>query len=116
LFLVGYRLPSQGLDLGAIMAMGAGAMGGAGAAGGAAPGGPPKMPPPKPITADSELALVLVNVRTIASISEIRPFNLQEAMRGPQGGLLDMMQKGAEQPPKPAPAPAKPSATPPAKK
>jgi hypothetical protein len=109
-FLVGYRLPAQGIDFGKLMAMGAAAGGPPGL------GAPPRVPPPPPITPDSELSLVLINLRSIASISDIRPFNLAEAMRPAPPGLLDMIQKPGEQPKPPppakAPAPAKPAQAP----
>jgi hypothetical protein len=92
-FLVGYRLPAQGIDFGALMAMGAGAAGGK-----PAPDAAPKAPPSKPITPDSELSLVLVNVRAIASISDIRPFNLTEAMKSAGPGLMEMIKSTAAKP------------------
>lgn len=109
-YLVGYRLPSQGIDFGKIMAMGAAAAGQGGV------GAPPRTPPPAAITPDSELSLVLINLRTIASISDIRPFNMAEATRPAGPGLLEMMQKAGEQakpaPPAKAPAPGKPAKAP----
>jgi hypothetical protein len=75
-FLVGYRLPVAGIDFAAIMAMGQG---------GGAPTEPPK---PKPVTPDSDLSLVLVNLRAIAAISDIRPFDLAEAMKPSSSGLM----------------------------
>jgi hypothetical protein len=100
-FLVGYRLPSPGMDFGALMAMGMGAAGKEG------PGAPPKPAPTSPVTPDSELSLVLVNVRSIASISDIRPFNLAEATKPPGPGLMELMKSvppTATPPRKPAPA------------
>lgn len=101
IYLVGYRLPSQGIDFGSIMALGAAAAGGGGGVG---------APPPKPeapaVTPDSELALVLINMRTIASISDIRPFNLAEATKPAGPGLMDMF-KNMPEPARPAPPPAK---------
>jgi hypothetical protein len=90
-FLIGYRLPAGGgMDFGTLM--------GAAMAAGMGPGGkgaPPKMPEANPITAESDLSLVLVNVKSIASISDIRPFNMQEAIESAGGGLMDMIMRGA---------------------
>ena len=90
LFLVGYRLPSQGLDFSALMAMGPGALGGG------PPGAKPKMPERKPVTPESELSVTLINLRAIGTISDIHPFDMAEAMKPPAPGLLDMMEKSKE--------------------
>lgn len=84
-FLVGYRLAAAGIDFGALMSMGAAAAG-AGGQGGA----PPKMER-KPVTPESELSLVLINVRAIATLGDIRPFDLAEATKPAPPGLLDQI-------------------------
>jgi hypothetical protein len=84
-FLVGYRLAGAGIDFGALMSMGAAA---------ARAGGQGGAPPPmerKPVTPDSELSLVLINVRSIATLGEIRPFDLAEATKPAAPGLLDLL-------------------------
>jgi len=88
-YMIGYRLPSQGLDLGAMMAMGG--------AGRGAPGAPPQMPKRPPITPESELSLVLINLRAIASFSDIHPFDMAEAMKpGPPSLFEEMLNKSKE--------------------
>jgi hypothetical protein len=82
-FLVGYRLTGAGIDLGGLMSMGAAAAGGKG-------GGPPKIER-KPVTAESDLSLVLINVRSIATLTDIRPFDLAEATKPASPGLLDLI-------------------------
>jgi hypothetical protein len=69
-YMIGYRLPSPGIDIGAIMARGA--------QGRAAP---PNLPKRAPVTPESELSLVLVNLRAIASFSDLHPFDMAEAMK-----------------------------------
>jgi hypothetical protein len=101
-YLVGYRLPSQGVDFASLIAMGA--------AGAGAAGGPPGMPERKPITGETDLSLVLINLKNMASISDIRPFNLEEALKPPSGSLLDLMRQAGtrpgQRPTTPAPRPA----------
>jgi hypothetical protein len=84
-FLIGYRLPSSGIDFASLMAMG-----GAGGAGERPP------PEPKPITPETELTLVLINMRAVASIGEIRTFSMEEAMKPARPGLLDVFDKAKE--------------------
>jgi hypothetical protein len=80
-YLIGYRLPSQGIDLGAMMAMGAPGRG--------APGAPPQLPKRAPITPETELSLVLINLRAIASFSDIHPFDMSEVMKPAPPSLLE---------------------------
>jgi hypothetical protein len=88
-YLIGYRLPSQGVDLGAMMAMGGAAPG--------APGAAPKVPKRPPVTPETDLSLVLINLRAIASFSDIHPFDMAEAMKpGPPGLLENLFNKSKE--------------------
>jgi hypothetical protein len=91
-FLIGYRLPVQGIDFGALMAMGAPGRG--------APGAPPKLPQRPAITPETELSLVLINLRAIASISDIRPFDMAEVMKpatpGPLEGIFEKSKEKAQ--------------------
>lgn len=64
-FLIVYRVAGKGLDLTALMRMGQG-------------GG--DLPLPEKLTPETTLSLVLVNVRSITTVSGIRPFNLQQEM------------------------------------
>ena len=84
-YMIGYRLPSQGIDLGAMMAMGA-------------PGRatPPNLPKRAPVTPETELSLVLVNLRAIASFSDIHPFDMAEAMKPAPPSLLEDMFKSRQ--------------------
>jgi hypothetical protein len=91
-FLIGYRLPAGGgMDfgslIGAAMTAGMRGVGGAGAA--------PKHPEANPITAETDLSLVLVNVKSIAAIGDIRAFDLNEAIQSQAGGLMDMIMREA---------------------
>jgi hypothetical protein len=64
-FLVVYRAAGKGLDITALMRMGQG-------------GG--DLPLPDKLTPETTLSLVLVNVRSITTVSGIRPFNLQQEL------------------------------------
>jgi hypothetical protein len=66
-FLITYRHQVKGLDFGALVAQ-------------AGPGGAPKLPEPEKLTADTDLQLTLVNVRSIQMISGIRAFNLDREL------------------------------------
>ncbi len=91
-FLVGYRLPSQGVDVASLAGMAAEAIGGGGEGRGEA-----SMPERKPLTPESDLSLALVNVRAITSISDVRPFNLDEALKPPPPGLMDTIFRQAKE-------------------
>ena len=124
-FLVTYRHQTKGVDFAELVAQ-------------AGQGGPPKLPDPEKLAADTDLQMTLLNVRSIQSISGIRPFNLDvelaEAQKdfekeialrkqmeaGPFGGLGGAAVAVPEEPmvedmpvaPKPAPkkaAPKKPA-------
>jgi hypothetical protein len=119
-YLIGYRIPSQGMDfMSAITGM-ASALPGAGGA-----GAPAKAPEAKPaVTPESDLALLLINVRSIASIGDIRPFSMEEATRPAGPSLMEMMRGlgglapgagaggGPGSSPAPAPAPKQPAPKP----
>ena len=83
-FLVTYRPAVKGLDMGALMKAGNG-------------GG---LPAPEKMTAESNVTLQLLNVRSINSISEIRPFNLEQELAdsakaaADQAAFLKEMQQG----------------------
>lgn len=97
-FLIGYRLPAQGVDFGALMAIGT--------AGKGTPSAPPNLPRRPPISPDTELSLVLVNLRAIAAISDIRPFDMAEALRPAPPGFLDsLFNQAKEKAPAAAPHP-----------
>jgi hypothetical protein len=100
-YLVAYRIPPQSFDFASLAAMGGGAAGAA--------GGPPRMPEKKPVTAETELSLVLINLKNIASISDIRPFSMEDALKPPSGGFLDLLRQAGtrpgQQPTTPAPKP-----------
>lgn len=73
------------------------------------------------MTEESTAELYLINMRSIGSISGIRPFDLKQEIADSQkaGGLMDLMSLGAKDkaaPEKPATAPAKPKSAAPAKK
>jgi hypothetical protein len=70
-FLVTYRHQVKGIDFGALVAQ-------------AGPGGPPKLPEPEKLTADTDLQLTLVNVRSIQTLSGIRAFNLDRELSDAQ--------------------------------
>jgi len=61
-FLVVYRPNLKVLDMAALMQLG--------------PGGKP--PPPDKLTEETSLSLTLINVRSITSLSDFRPFNLKQ--------------------------------------
>jgi hypothetical protein len=63
-FLITYRAHFRPLDMTAMMAA----------------KGPGDLPPPEKLTAESALALTLVNVRSISSISDIRPFDMEREL------------------------------------
>lgn len=63
-FLVVYRPNLKGIDMAALMQAG--------------PGGKP--PTPEKLTAETPLLLTLINVRSITSLSDFRPFNLQQEL------------------------------------
>jgi hypothetical protein len=63
-FLVVYRPNLKGVDMAALMQAG--------------PGG--KLPTPERLTAETPLLLTLVNVRSITTVSDFRPFNLQQEL------------------------------------
>jgi hypothetical protein len=69
-FLIAYRHQTKGLDFGDLVAQ----------AGQAGQGGQPKLPDPEKLTADTDLQLTLLNVRTIQLISGIRAFNLDREL------------------------------------
>ncbi len=71
IFLVTYRHQTKGIDFGELVAQ-------------AGQGGPPKFPDPDKLTADSELQLTLLNVRSVQMISGIRPFNLDRELADAQ--------------------------------
>lgn len=87
-YLIGYRLPSQGIDLAAMMTMGAPGRGG--------PGAQPNAPKRPPVTPETELSLVLINLRAIAAFSDIRPFDMAEAMKPGPPSLFENMLKSRE--------------------
>ena len=66
-FLLVYRPNLKGVDMTALMKLG-----------GAGGGG--ELPAPEKLTADSPVVLTLVNVRSITSMADFRPFNLQQEL------------------------------------
>jgi hypothetical protein len=121
-FLVAYKAQLKGLDMAALMQAGPEA----------------KLPPPDKLTPETPLALTLMNLRSVASITDVRPFNmdreLEESAKAAQaeaafreqigkgagalGGLGGFPFPGADAAPVPAPkAPPKPAPSrPPGKK
>lgn len=67
-FLVAYRAPSPQPDMAAMMRQG--------------PGATP--PAPEPLTPETQLSLALLNMRTITSLGDIRPFELQREIEESQ--------------------------------
>lgn len=63
-FLITYRSQLKGLDMAALMKAGPEA----------------KLPPPERLTPDSALALVLVNLKGVSSLTDIRPFNMEQEL------------------------------------
>lgn len=113
-FLVVYRPEFKGLDMAAMMRLGEGA----------------KPPAPEKLTPETPLILTLVNLRSVTSLSDLRPFNLQTELaesakaaaeeaklleqiqqRPPAGAFEDgVVVKPEKAPPAPArPAPKKPA-------
>lgn len=85
-FLVTYTFNKPAMDFGALMAAGAG---------GEEPD-PAKMMAGSKMSEDSSLTLTLINLKAVARMSDIRPFDMQkeiEESNAGGGGLLDLIMK-----------------------
>lgn len=92
-FLVTYRHKKKGMDFGALMGM-------AMANGGKEPDFEKMMTGDK-VTEDTSLSLILLNTKAIASLSDIRPFDLEkeiaEANTSAGGGLMSLFMAGMKE-------------------